>query len=127
MKVVNTDREPVYACGFVGTNFSDERRLIFYDESEIVLGPNLPRLGLQPYGLPGMLIVRGLGHVQLDCGDTSPFVMLDRGKVAVYQRPFGSANRFGIKEGVVVSHFKETHLIDQFIELIQSVNRRPSR
>ncbi len=111
MKVYGAASRPIVVRSYVGRVLSQAVRLIMPGESDEVPGPNLPKLGLNPYDLPGFLVVRDIGFVQTDCGDCSDFLLLRPGQPSVYSRPFGYCPYFNLKEGVLVSFHDESELI----------------
>lgn len=111
MKVYGAASRPIVVRSFVGRILSQTFRLIMPGESDEVSGPNLPKLGLNPYDLPGQLVVRDIGFVQTDCGDCSPLLLIRSGQPALYSRPFGYCPYFNLNEGVLVSFHDESELI----------------
>lgn len=107
MRVHNAASFPIVARGFVGNILTNSFRLIMKGEMEEVLGPDFPKFGLLPYNLPGVLVVRDIGFVQIDCTETMPLLLLRRDERAVFSR----IGNQGVQEGVCVACYDQAHLL----------------
>jgi hypothetical protein len=111
MKVVNESSLTLAVRGFVGEVLAKSFRIIIPRETVIVPGPDLPKWGLKPYVMPGILVVRDLGFIQIDYADNSELALVASGQRTVYSRPFSHSPYFGVNEGVLIAFHKESHLI----------------
>ncbi len=73
---------------FVGNQWGPPK-LVVPDSDEVLVAPDLARFGFPGYEIPGILVLRQAGYVQLDLADQSEVLVVpEGGGVGVFRRPF---------------------------------------